>query len=157
MPFPYASRLHASLKQSGELLSDAIVNQRQFAANNAQNNNLFSSISNNISNNKSVIDGISASVSNMQNTINTNQTNINQSLDNLKYDIEHLTTNPPPSNLSETTRDILFKKTNVLFEEAFNSVDINIKDTTAAVLFAKSLISIPNNFSITEINYRYID
>ena len=157
MPFPHASRLHTSLKQSGELLSDAIVNQRQFAANNAQNNNLFSSISNNISNNKSVIDGISASVSNMQNTINTNQTNINQSLDNLKYDIEHLTTNPPPSNLSETTRDILFKKTNVLFEEAFNSVDINIKDTTAAVLFAKNLISIPNNFSITDIDYKYID
>ena len=143
---PHASRLHTSLKQSGELISDAVVNQRQFADNNALNNNLLSSISNNILINKSVIAGLSTSVSNIQNTINTNQTNINKSL-------ASLTKKRPESDLLKSISDKLFSKTNVLFEEAFNSIDNNIKDTTASVLFAKSLVSTPDNFIIRDDNY----
>lgn len=139
MPFPHASRVHTSLRQSGELLPEAIVNQRQFASNNLSNNNLFSSISNSISNNKSVIDGISASVSNIQNTINTNQTKITQGLANLSERM-------PNIDKLKSVNDNFFNKKNVRIEQVFSSINNNIRHITDSVLFSKNLISNPDDF-----------
>jgi hypothetical protein len=101
-----------------------------------------------LASNKSVIDGISASVLNISDTITKNNVaNLNTTVGDLYQAAKE------PSDLSLSTSNNLFGSTNVLFEEAFMSVDSNIKDITASVLFAKSLTSNPDEFSRTTEGY----
>jgi len=146
---PHSGKLYTSLKQSGELLSDATVNQKQFLSNNASNNNTFSSINNIIKNNKVIIDSVNASVSEIKDTIKINQDNLGISLNNLEQ------TATKASDLSLSSSRLLFNKTNVLFEEAYTSVNTNIKNTTSSVLFVKHLVSNQEDFNRT--TNRYID
>lgn len=132
MPRP-SSRTYQYLKQSGELLSDAIVTHPMLDARIASSN---ASFVNTLANNKSIIDDLSTSVSDIKNTIGDLYKEAKQS-----------------SDLSLSTSNNLFSTTNVLFEEAFRSVDSNIKDVTASVLFAKSLTSNPDEFSRTMEGY----
>ena len=143
------ARMYAALKQSGELIQDAMVTHptldAKLASSNASITNKFSST---LASNKSVIDGIGASVSNISDTITKNNVaNLNATVGDLYQAAKQ------PSDLSLSTSKNLFSSTNVLFEEAFMSVDSNIKDVTASVLFAKSLVSNPDDFSRTTDGY----
>jgi hypothetical protein len=143
------ARMYRALKDNGELIQDAMVThptlEKKLASSNVSISNQFSST---LANNKSVIDGISASVSNMSDTITKNNVaNLNATVGDLYQAAKQ------PSDLSLSTSKNLFSSTNVLFEEAYMSVDSNIKDVTASVLFAKSLTSNPDEFSRTTKGY----
>ena len=145
----YAGRMFRALKDNGELIQDAMVThptlEKKLASSNVSITNQFSST---LANNKSVIDGISASVSNISDTITRNNVaNLNATVGDLYQAAKE------PSDLSLSTSKNLFSSTNVLFEEAYMSVDSNIKDVTASVLFAKSLTSNPDEFSRTTEGY----
>jgi hypothetical protein len=133
-------RTFRHLHASGELNTQSVVThltlERKLASSNAS---ITTQINNTLSNNKSVIDGIGASVSNIQDNV----ANLNAKVG----DLDQVTTES--SALSLSTSNNLFSSTNVLFEEAFNSVDSNIRNTTASVLFAKSLILNQEEFSLT--------
>ena len=144
MPRP-SSRTYQYLKQSGELLSDAVVTHPMLDSRIASSN---TSIINTLASNKSIIDGIINSVSDIKNTINKNNVEqLTATVGELYQEVKQ------SSELSLSTSNNLFSSTNVLFEEAFKSVDSNIKDVTSSVLFAKSLTSNPDEFSRTMEGY----